>query len=246
MARVFHVARRHLVGFVLGALFFGGTAYATGTIGSAGITNDSLTGVDIKGHAATKTSKFEDGSLTGDDIKNGSVTGADVRESSLARVPQAANAGTLDGVDSTQFQRTGSEEWHLLPLHPPIDSSGPTPCPWGNYNGGFAPAGYFRDRDGIVHLRGLVQASDGAFGSCTGSLSDRTITDSNGLPPGYRPEYQTLFTNSSNDKPGRVDVGTGGAIFIEPNYPTMTDAKAWVQLDGLTFRCWPSGQDGCP
>src|SRR4051794_12311030 len=38
-----------------------------------------------------------------DDIVDNQVTGADVKEASLGRVPQAGNAGTLDGRDSTHF-----------------------------------------------------------------------------------------------------------------------------------------------
>jgi hypothetical protein len=66
------------------------------------------------------------------------------------------------------------------------------------------------------------------------------------LPGGYRPEADVALTTISNNKVGRINVRSGGGLEIEFNFPAYADARNWVSLDGLTFRCAPSGQNGCP
>jgi hypothetical protein len=102
-----------------------GGAYAANTIGSADVVDDSLTGADIKGHRATSTSPFVNGSLTGydiadrslraddlagdavtgDKVPDSSLTGSDINESTLRTVP---NADKLDGIDASGFQKAGT------------------------------------------------------------------------------------------------------------------------------------------
>ncbi|MEA2292439.1 MAG: hypothetical protein QOE86_78, partial [Solirubrobacteraceae bacterium] len=100
------------------ALFvaLGGSAYAAATINSASVVDNSLTGADVRGRAASKGKPFTQGTLTRDDIKDGSVTGADifdnslggadVLEGSLGKVP---NADRLDGLDSSNFVQTSQQ-----------------------------------------------------------------------------------------------------------------------------------------
>jgi hypothetical protein len=64
---------------------------------SADVRNDTLTGGGLR------AADLAPGSVAGSEAKNDSLTGSDVKESSLGRVPQAGNAGTLDGLDSTHF-----------------------------------------------------------------------------------------------------------------------------------------------
>jgi uncharacterized protein YjbI with pentapeptide repeats len=99
------------------ALFvsLGGASYAAITITGKNVKNSSLTGKDVKNSSLTGKdvknssltgSDVKNSSLTGSDVKNDNLTGSDVLESSLGKVPSAANAdnaGTLDGKDSTDF-----------------------------------------------------------------------------------------------------------------------------------------------
>src|SRR4029450_7683399 len=97
-----------------------------------------------------------------------------IDETTLGTVPNATNAGNaatagdanlLDGKDSTEFQGVGSEGWTTLDLN---DNADPVGCRWVSFAGGFADPSFFRDRDGVVHLRGLAKAVDGTtfgFGS---------------------------------------------------------------------------------
>ena len=213
---------------------------ADNAVNGADVVDNGLTGADVQG-------------LGGADVTDNSLRGADVNESTLGKVPSAANADTVGGQGPAAFQATGSDGWTALTLTPGND---PTNfCHWVNNGGSTPDASYYRDRDGTVHLRGVVHAVDGALFSCGDASpgSDEFITVS-GLPVGYRPEFQMAFTTSANKKPGQVRVaphlnsgiGPNGSISIEPGYPTYADAKVGVSLDGISFRCFPSGQNGCP
>ena len=89
---------------------------------------------------------------------------------------------------------------------------------WVNYANGFNPAGYFRDKQGIVHLRGLVRAGvvgQGIFG----------------LPVGYRPEFRELHAVQTNSNAiGRCDILTSGEVV------PVSGNNEWFSLDGISFR----------
>ncbi len=78
----------------LAALFvaLGGSAAAAVLITSGSIKNGTIRGIDVR-----------NGGLTGLDVKNNTLVGADVEESTLGQVAAAANAGALDGLDSSAF-----------------------------------------------------------------------------------------------------------------------------------------------
>lgn len=86
---------------------------------------------------------------------------------------------------------------------------------WANYSG-YNSAGYYKDADGFVHLRGLVHL---------GTAS--TIFT---LPVGYRPAARELMGTISNSAIGRCDVDTGGNVIMQ------LGSNAWFALDSLTFR----------
>lgn len=168
----------------------------------------------------------------------------------------ASNANQLGGSSASAYARVGSEAWHDATLN---DGSRfgslatGAECYWQNLGGGQNTAGYLRDASGIVHLRGLVFAHDGSATGCDGVvLAEDNITFS--LPAGYQPDHQWAEAAISNDKPARVNImppheldgAQRSTVEIEPNFPAVTDAKQWVSLDGITFRCAPSGQNGCP
>jgi hypothetical protein len=77
------------------------------TVFSDDIVDNQVKGVDVRDDTLTggglTAADLRAGSVAGSEVENDSLTGADVKESSLGRVPQAGNAGTLDGLDSTRF-----------------------------------------------------------------------------------------------------------------------------------------------
>lgn len=104
----------------------------------------------------------------------------------------------------------------------------PTPEPWisaafesgwVDFAGTYAPVSYYKDSDGIVHLRGL--AKDGTVGSGFCIFT---------LPEGYRPDYRRLLTAQSNNAISRIDIRTSGCV--EP----ISGSNVWISLDELSFR----------
>jgi len=90
---------------------------------------------------------------------------------------------------------------------------------WVNYGSSFNPAGYYKDRTGRVHLRGLVKS---------GTLLSTIFT----LPSGYRPPYKEIFlTIAYNNAAIRVDIRTTGEVAMITGGST-----AWLALDGISFR----------
>lgn len=102
---------------------------------------------------------------------------------------------------------------------------------WTNLGGAFTTAAFFRDRAGIVHLKGVIDP-----GNYCGNCPIFT------LPAGYRPAQMHIFNpNTGNGFVfGRIDITSGGSLFAFAGGPD------YLSLDGITFRCAPSGVDGCP
>jgi hypothetical protein len=168
---------------------------------------------------------------------------------SATTAASAGNADKLDNKDSNEFAIAGSEDWHAATLSDTTTAVAPNDpphsyCYWENFGDVYAPAGYFRDPSGVVHLRGVVRAQDGNAHLCADGNSFNSLILT--LPPGYRPGFAYALTTTSNNAPGRLNVRTGGDLAIQNSYPTFVNAKGFVSLDGLSFRCAPSGQDGCP
>lgn len=91
---------------------------------------------------------------------------------------------------------------------------------WAYYGSVFNTPGFWKDADGIVHLRGLCAG--------TGTTVGTTIFT---LPPGYRPVLQELLVAVANNAIARIDVQADGQI----KYAAGANGT-WVSLDGMTFR----------
>lgn len=98
---------------------------------------------------------------------------------------------------------------------------------WQNYNDGFAPVSYYKDKEDVVKLTGLIKNGTGPD----------ILDDENGgfvLPAGYRPQYTMMFTViTGNNGFTRVDVRADGTIAIIGNYNS-----GYVSLDGIAFRAF--------
>ena len=96
----------------------------------------------------------------------------------------------------------------------------------------FGPVGFYRDPGGTVYLTG-----DAA--RCGSPPTGGTIFT---LPPGYRPgavfeQYVTLLGAQTHDFQINPQGGVTDLDSVDLNI---------VLLDGINFRCGPSGQNGCP
>ena len=128
-------------------------------------------------------------------------------------------------------------------------------CHWANYEQGYETAGFMRDRAGMVHLKGLVCPKlsdackfDEAPMLCGANSTPKCATRFFTLPPGFRPPARILFPvlMGSNSGYGRIDVHTDGRVeLIEHQGATGGSIIAWVNLDGISFRC-VAGSNGCP
>jgi hypothetical protein len=117
----------------------------------------------------------------------------------------------------------------------PTNASGScaeTPGEWAEFDpDSRGRLGYYRDVDGVVHL-------NGAAVDC--STSDIIFH----LPPGFRPRnpFEAALGLRNNGPAVSVDIvrATG-----EVNVITAADGDVY-KLDPVSFRCGPSGHNGCP
>jgi hypothetical protein len=117
--------------------------------------------------------------VTGAKVAGNSLTGTQIKEATLATVPKATHATTADSASTAAHATTAdtatgiapAEAFHLVgaPGEPVFQNS------W--HNGASIydePLGFYKDREGVVHLRGLI----------SGGAPNNTIFQ---LPAGYRP-----------------------------------------------------------
>jgi hypothetical protein len=86
---------------------------------------------------------------------------------------------------------------------------------------------YARDSAGYVHLRGLALRCGSVGAMFT-------------LPAGFRPGKLQHVPAAASTGIVEVNVDSAGAV------TSPIPANQWQALDGISFRCAPSGSDGCP
>jgi hypothetical protein len=92
---------------------------------------------------------------------------------------------------------------------------------WINYGFGFAPSAYYKDKEGRIHLQGLISGGTTAAGTLLFVL-----------PPGYRPVAGILmFTVNSAGSPGRIDVLPNGEVKL-----MQASTSSYLNLTGISFR----------
>lgn len=92
---------------------------------------------------------------------------------------------------------------------------------WVAYGDGYAPARYYKDSMGVVHLSGLIK---------NGTLGTPAFI----LPAGYRPTFRLIFTapSTSNNAICRVDIAQNGEVRPETG---GSGGNGWVSLEGVHF-----------
>jgi hypothetical protein len=91
---------------------------------------------------------------------------------------------------------------------------------WEHYGKPYATASYFRDALGMVHLRGLVKASQS---------TGRAVVFK--LPKEYLPEVQQeMSVSCDGNVPCKMILQEDGSVYFE------TSSYAWLSLDGISFR----------
>jgi hypothetical protein len=168
--------------------------------------------------------------VNGAKVKNNSLTGSDINEATLGTVPSATqanqakhadgagNADALGGVPAGRYVTSPAEPVHLVGTegNPPFEST------FTNLGPAYAPAGFYKDQFGVVHLQGLVHPPGFAGTIFT-------------LPEGYRPNRSYNFTYfgamADDEKIVPVVVNVEGRVeAVTSNYSNT------LNLDGITFR----------
>lgn len=133
-------------------------------------------------------------------------TGAHVNDASLAQTEQDVQA-ILDGLNNPQA-------W----IAPTLGGG------FANNGGGAQVAGYFKDANGIVHLRGVLA-------NAAGCASGTTIFT---LPAGYRPSAITMrmqFNSGAASQTGRIWIDSTGAVITQ----TAVGVGQQIALDDINF-----------
>jgi hypothetical protein len=94
--------------------------------------------------------------------------------------------------------------------------------PWRNVGGDATPAGFRRDADGAIRLRGRVTR---AAGTSAGRLPLTVFT----LPEGYRPAYRHRLPVLSRGRLGVLEVEPGGNVVL------LKGAMEDLSLDGVVI-----------
>lgn len=89
---------------------------------------------------------------------------------------------------------------------------------WTNYGGSYVDAFYWKDKNGVVHLCGLIN----------GSGSGTMFT----LPAGYRPRETEIHTSTLSGNLGRIDIYNNG------NVNHNGAGSGWLTLSGISFKAY--------
>jgi hypothetical protein len=108
---------------------------------------------------------------------------------------------------------------------------------WVNFGSTFGSAAYYRDQIGIVHLSGTVKCPT------TAAQNGKVVFT---LPAGFHPPKQYVFAIVRGaGEVGKIEVQENGALNFGALAGVPVSEEA-VNLNGIDFRCAPSGVAGCP
>ena len=205
----------------------GGAAYAAShlgknSVGTKQLKKNAVVTSKIKKGAVTGT-KLANGAITGTQVKSGSLTGTQVNASTLGTVPTAQNASTAQTANTL----TAPEAWHEVgaPGQPEFLNS------WANLLDHAEPIGFYKDQEGVVHLKGTA----------TAGVSSAIFR----LPPGYRPENGDFIrvpvacfgAGCPNDVGALMIVSSNFTPLPEDEDAVLSPTGATdVSLSGVTFR----------
>lgn len=201
-----------MVAYLALVVALGGTAMAASTLGT-----NTVGPRQLRRNAVT-TAKIKNRAITAAKIKPGTLTGSQVNTSSLGTVPAAQTANSL----------APPEAWHVVGTtgEPQFEEK------WKNQGPPLLSVAFFKDDEGIVHLRGV--AANGKGGIVFK------------LPPGFRPAEGRVLELPAACLGGNCGPGPNTRVNIwgaDVSLPNLTGAVVLpegasnsVSFDGMTFR----------
>jgi hypothetical protein len=210
--RVRRPSHATVVAYLALVVALGGTAMAASTLGT-----NTVGPRQLRRNAVT-TAKVKNKAITAAKIKPGTLTGAQVNTSSLGTVPAAQTANSL----------APPENWHIVGAsgEPQFEEK------WKNQGPPLLSVAFFKDDEGIVHLRGV--AANGKNGLVFK------------LPPGFRPADERVLELPAACLGGKCGPGPNTRVNIwgvDVSSPSLTGAVVLpegasnsVSFDGMTFR----------
>ncbi len=197
----------------------GASAFAASQLGK-----NSVGSKQLKKNAVI-TAKIKSEAVTGVKVKKGTLTGTQVNASTLGTVPNAVNAQEAQEAQKADALSPG-EAWHMVgaPGEPAFQNG------WGNLGTpGNEAAGFFKDHEGIVHLKGTLKPGG------TSLIFQ--------LPQGFRPASGKLIRVAATCSGGPCTDGTFPLTIYGPNLIPGFDGGVvgftggtFVGLEGVTFR----------
>jgi len=162
---------------------------------------------------AVKAGKLAKNAVPTNRLRNDAVTGDKVNEFTLSTVPSAQTANSI----------VPPEGWHEVgaPGEPGFENG------WSNQPGFFETAAFYRDHEGIVHLRGVI--------------GEGTVAVPFRLPPGYRPATGRQIIQAVPCEGLGCAGDVGAVVIVGPGIAPESDGAIVVpgtsaSLDGVTFR----------
>lgn len=222
------------------------------------------------------TKQIKKNAVTGAKVKDNSLTGADINAATLGTVPKATNASSASKADSASHADSASKAdnadqlggagpgayvkgadavggsslagtYASPTLRPPeaLHEVNPATTPglsfcdsgstvkWASFGSILGSAAFYRDPYGMIHISGSIKCS----------LVPNNGSEIFTLPAGFRPSKEHFFATTQSAGTGMTGVNEGGVLFFSG---TGAIANTRIDLDGIDFRCGPSGVNGCP
>lgn len=179
------------------------------------------------GKNSVGTKQIKNGAVSGAKIKKRTITGTNINFAKLGTVPSATNSTNASSANAL----AAPEAMHI------VNAPGQPPFEGGSINlslpmvSGLPPAAFYKDKEGIVHLEGIVKVGkEVIFGTLIPIFT---------LPPGFRPANGVLqvFPTGSPGSTGAVIAGTNSSDqghFLSGN--VLGTKESELVLSGITFR----------
>ncbi len=179
---------------------------------------NSIGAKQLKKNAVT-TAKIKNETISAAKVKKGTLTGTQINASTLGTVPVANTANTANAI-------AAPEAWHEVgaPGEPAFQNGWENLGTPGNEN-----AGFFKDREGIVHLKGTLKPGG------TSLIFQ--------LPPGFRPTAGKMIRVAATCEGTPCNEGTYPLTIFGPGVLPGFDGgvvaftgAVFVGLEGVSFR----------